>query len=97
MHDLIRAKWPGHAHIGFIAQHIIGTRQFRLHRRHHQLASPRPQTNNRQAPARSANLQRVQRLLGDCNRNGVVTKKADRMSNHAANQLSDISNRIGKA
>jgi hypothetical protein len=46
---LIVAERPGHAHIGFIAEHIGGPRQFGLDRRHHQLggAGPRPITARR--------------------------------------------------
>ena len=53
---LIVAERPGHAHIGFIAKHVLRPGQFRLDRWHHQLGSARPQADNGQTAAAAAQL-----------------------------------------
>ena len=65
MQHLIVAKRPGHPHIGFVPQDVIGPRQLGLDRRHHQLGCARPEADNGQATPRTANQLWVQRRRGD--------------------------------
>jgi hypothetical protein len=59
MHDLIGTERPGHAHVGFVTQHIVGACQLSLDRRHHQLCGTWPQADDCQTPARTADGQWV--------------------------------------
>ncbi len=61
---LVVAEGTGHAHIGLVAQHILGAGQLGLDRRHHQLGRAGAQADHRQTTTAPANLLRIERRGG---------------------------------
>ncbi|MNP36022.1 hypothetical protein D3C76_1293790 [compost metagenome] len=96
MQDLIRTERSRHAHIGFITENVIGAGQFRLDRRHHQIGGAGAETDHRQATARTANRRGVQRLLGNCDGNGLIAKHGNRLFDGVTHQVTGRANIIDK-
>ena len=92
---LIVAERPGHAHIGFIAQHIGATRQLGLHRRHHQVGGARPEADHREAATGTAELRHIQRLLGHAQGDVRVLLHLGESQRHAQRQRRLVQRRVG--
>ncbi|MNY01988.1 hypothetical protein D3C86_1345400 [compost metagenome] len=97
VHHLVGAEWAGHAHIGFVTQHVIGASQLGLDRRDHQFGSARAQTDHRQSAAQTANRQGIQRFLGYRDGNGLITQDQYRLLDGVACQRAERTDIVGKA